>query len=122
MVLRRCAYGAARTEVSRRIGTLVVIAPCLMVSEVVVWVYCLGRGWGRVPWDLVRYFLRWETWRSIAAHRREVRSIRTTTDAAIVTQFAARIVFAEIDSPALRYFFNPLLWLYWAVARRLIVW
>ena len=105
-----------------RLGTIVVTAPCLIVSEVIVSLYFIARGWGRTTWKLLRYFLRWKTWRSIAARRQEIRALRTTKDTEIVGRFAADVMFAEVDSPAMRYLCNPLLRIYWAVAKRFIIW
>jgi GT2 family glycosyltransferase len=106
----------------QRLRTLLLIAPCLIVSESVLAVYCILRGWGGVVWNTMTYFLRPRTWRWIAARRREVRLLRQRRDADVVKHFAGTIVFAEIRNPLLRYLCNPLLWLYWAVVRRLILW
>ncbi len=105
-----------------KIGTILLTAPCLIAAQIVLAGYCLITRRGGVPWGVLRYFLRAETLRSIAARRRTIRSLRTVTDAAIVKRFGARVVFAEVDSPILRYVGNPLLWLYWRVARLFIVW
>jgi GT2 family glycosyltransferase len=105
-----------------RLGTILLTLPCLLVSELAVGLYFAAQGRGREVWALVRHFLRRQTWAVIAARRREVRRLRSRTDAEIVGRFAGRVVFAEINGPAMRYLLNPLLACYWAVARRLIVW
>ena len=105
-----------------RAGTLLLIAPCLLISELLVDLYLIGQGRGGVVWALARYFARGRTWRQIAARRREVRAIRRRRDADIVKGFAARIVFAEMDSAAMRYVFNPLLWMYWTLVKPWIRW
>jgi len=105
-----------------RPGTLLLIAPCLLVAELVLSLYLIAIGKGAIPWNLLRHFARAGTWRTIGAVRREVEALRVRRDAEIVTGFAGTIVFAEIDSPVLRYLINPLLRAYWALVRRGIRW
>ena len=105
-----------------RLGSLLLIAPCLIVSEVLLAGYFVVRGWGGTVWRLLKEFSRWRTWSAIADRRRVVQPMRIRSDAEILGRFAARVVFAEVDSPAMRYLLNPLLGAYWAIVRRLIRW
>ena len=105
-----------------RTASLLLIAPCLLVSELVVALYLIAQGHGRAVLDLLRYFVRGQTWREIRVRRREIRMIRQHRDAEIVRGFAGGIVFAEVDSPVMRGLINPLLRLYWALVRPLIRW
>ena len=105
-----------------RLGTLGLTAPCLLISEGLMSVYWLARGWGGVRLRILGHFLRPATWRVIRQRRRELRGLRTRRDADIVRHFSATISFSEIDHWLLRYVVNPLLSLYWAVAKRFIVW
>ena len=105
-----------------RPGTLLLSAPCLLVAELVLSGDFIAIGKVMIQWTLLRHFTRPATWRSIRVMRREVHRLRVRRDAQIVRSFAGTIVFAEIDSPVLRYLVNPLLSLYWAVMRRLIRW
>ena len=105
-----------------RVGTLLLIAPCLVIAEFVLSLYLIAIGKGATQWQLLRHFCRPTTWRAIHQTRREVRRLRVRRDADIVRQFAGQVVFAEIDSPLLRYVVNPLLQAYWAVVRQFIVW
>ncbi len=102
--------------------SVLVIAPCLAIAELALTVYYARRGWGRVRWDVVRYFLRASTWRWIAQRRRHIARLRAVDDAGIVAQFAGQIQFAEIDNRLFRRLLNPMLWLYWSLARHLIRW
>jgi GT2 family glycosyltransferase len=106
----------------QRLRTIALTAPCLIVSELVLAGYFIGRGWGKTVWELVRYFLRPDTWVAIRARRREIGRLRKRPDAAIVKRFAGTIVFPEIESPVMRYVVNPLLGLYWAVTKPFLVW
>jgi hypothetical protein len=105
-----------------RVPTLLLIAPCLVVSEAVVALYLVSRGWGAAVWGVLKDFLRRDTWRLIRARRRDVGGLRVRRDAEIVGGFAAEIVFREVDHPLLRYVANPLLRLYWMLAKRLLRW
>ena len=105
-----------------RWGTLLMTLPCLLVAEAVLAGYFLAQGWGRMQRRLWRSLWSPATWRLIAIHRRRTRRLRRRTDAEIVTRFASTIVVPELDHPLLRYVLNPLLWLYWAAAKRFIVW
>ena len=105
-----------------RLRSLLLIAPCLIVSEVLVAIYFVARGWGWTIWQLARYFADWRTWRAVAARRRALRPLRIRQDAEIVARFAADIVFAEVDGPAVRYLINPALRLYWGLIRPCIRW
>ena len=105
--------------------TLLALAPCLLVSEIFLFLFVLGRGRADIPVKLFLYFLRPGTWRWIAACRRQVGQIRRRSDRAIVGQFAGAL-FVSKAHPFLRALmnglFNPLLTLYWTLAKRLILW
>ena len=103
-------------------GTLLLIAPCLLVNECLLNSYLIVRGQGRMVWNVLTYFCRRSTWRIIVQRRREIRGLRQRRDMHVVQGFASRLVFAEIDSPVMRYVLNPLLAAYWALVRHLIVW
>lgn len=102
--------------------SLALLAPCLLVSQLVVALVFVAHGRGQIVWQVIRYFAASRTWATIHRRRMEVSAYRVRSDAEIVARFAATIKFAEIDHPILRYLMNPALRAYWAVARRLIVW
>ncbi len=105
-----------------KLPTLFLIAPPLFIAEGVLLLYFFTRGWGHTALRLVLYFLKPSTWSSIVQHRRQVGRLRRKRDAEIVRLFCGKIVFAEVNQPLLRYLFNPLLSIYWAIVKRLIVW
>ncbi len=103
-------------------GTLLLILPCLIPVGIGSTLYFALQGRGRAMRDLIGYFLRWKTWRSVWRERRKIQRLRTRKDADIVGGFAGFIVFAEIKNPFFNNVINPLLGFYWMVARRLIFW
>ena len=105
-----------------RWATMLLTLPCLLLAETVMSVYWCAKGRGMVRWQLLRYFARPATWRIIRQRRREIAALRQRRDADIVGRFAGGIRFAEVDHPVLRYVINPLLTVYWMLARSLIVW
>ena len=105
-----------------RLGTILLIIPCLAVSELVVGLYFIAQGRAQTVWALLRYFLRWETWTAIAARRRILGRLRVRKDAEIVKPFAGPVMFTAVDSLAMRCLVNPVLQLYWNAVKWLIVW
>jgi GT2 family glycosyltransferase len=102
--------------------TLLVLAPCLLVSQLLLCAYGLGVGWGGGVWRLLRHFSRPSTWRQLRLVRRQVQQLRVRSDAEIVRGFAGTIEFPDFGGFVLRCVLNPCLQAYWWVARRLIVW
>ena len=105
-----------------RPGTIALTAPCLVLAEAFLTVYFLFKGWGGTRMKLWRHFLSPRTWAKIRARRREIRRLRRRPDAEVMKHFTGAIVFSELRNPLLRGLCNPLMWLYWAIVRRLIVW
>ena len=105
-----------------KVGTLVVIAPCLIVAELILSAYFLTKGWGSVQIKLAKFLIRPSTWQAIRLRRQEIGRLRTRKDAEIVKTFAGHVAFPEINHPLLQYVGNPLLAAYWTLARLLIVW
>lgn len=105
-----------------KLRTILVTAPCWIMSELALSGYLVATGRIAVQWQVVTYFLRAGTWRKIQRQRRLVRTLRKRPDADIVRHFASQIVFPEINGFLLHHICNPLLGLYWTAARRLIRW
>jgi GT2 family glycosyltransferase len=105
-----------------KLRTIAVILPCLLLAEAAITACLVARGQGGVQWRLMKYFLRPATWRTIRERRRDIRRLRVRPDAEVVRRFAGAIAFPELNQPLLRYLVNPLLRLYWALARLCILW
>lgn len=103
-------------------GTLSLILPCLILVQTGSILYFTLKGRGPAMLQLLSHFLKKGTWRTILAERRENQRLRARTDSQVVRGFSGFIVFAEINSPIFRLLINPLLWAYWALVRRFILW
>lgn len=105
-----------------RLTTLALLAPALLVFEVLVLGYAFAHGWLWRRLAVYRFFMKQSTWRYLREKRRAVQSIRRVPDRAITAHLTARIEFAEVDSWLLRWLVNPLLEGYWRFARALLRW
>lgn len=102
--------------------TLLLIAPALVVMELAMWSYALAKGWSRVKARAFGYFFKFSTWKKIFKVRRQIKKIRKIKDREMVKNFSGRVDFQEIENPLLKYVGNPLMNIYWQVAKRLIFW
>ena len=103
-------------------GTILLILPALILVGIGSILYFSLAGHGGAMRNLIRYFVRWETWRSILERRQEIKKLRVKKDAEIVKRFSGFIVFAEIRNPFFNYLINPMLGLHWAIVRQFIFW
>ena len=101
--------------------TLALIAPLLILSQIFCAVYFCIRGHALAEWRLLSYFAKAGTWRYIRERRRQVRKLRRVQDSEVVKHFAGKIVFAEIKHPVLSWILNPVLRIYWKMAKQFIV-
>jgi GT2 family glycosyltransferase len=105
-----------------RVPTLLLLSPALALMELgQLWFtarHGLWRDWAKARGNLVRP--SW--WRNIDSRRKQVRRLRVISDHELMRDFSGRLNFSPIDSPLLRLIGNPLLNLYWRIARRLQAW
>lgn len=102
-----------------RAGTLLLILPALLLTELGVCLLALSQGWLRPKLagyvDVIRQLPR--TWHK----RRAIQRSRRLRDREMEPWLLGTIAFDEIDYPIVR-FGGAILSAYWAVVRRLIVW
>ena len=103
-------------------GTLLLIAPPLLLTQFLSGLYLVIGGFWREELRICAFFLKTETWRTIAATRREIRGLRVKKDRELVWHFSGRIIFSEIKNPVVKWLLNPILWTYWNIVKRLIFW
>ncbi|HET9491998.1 MAG TPA: glycosyltransferase family 2 protein [Methylomirabilota bacterium] len=105
-----------------RLSTLALLAPALLLFEVLMLGYAFTGGWLGRRLAVYRFFMRRSTWQYLRQKRRAVQSIRRVPDRAITVHWTARIEFPAVDSWLLRRVMNPLLRGYWLLARPLLRW
>jgi GT2 family glycosyltransferase len=105
-----------------RVSTLALLAPALLLFEILMLGYALAHGWLGRRLDVYRFFMRRSTWRYLREKRGAVQALRRVSDRAIATQLTARIEFPAVDSWLLRHVVNPVLEGYWVFARVLLRW
>ena len=102
--------------------TLVLLWPAFMLMEVGQFFYAATKGLFTEKvraWD---DFLRSENLKRMWRTRKEAQARRTISDAAFMGGFRGTVESPAVQSWALKYVGNPILGLYWAVARVLIFW
>lgn len=102
--------------------TLLLVAPALLLMELGQLVYALSIGKVGDKLRTYAFFLRPSHLASLRRKRRQAQQRRTVSDRAFLSRFAGTIEYEGVDHPLLRYVGNPVLGLYWAIARRLICW
>ena len=112
-----------------RLGTLVVLAPMLVVMELgqvlASVVEVLKGGKALTLKEKLRtyaYFLSLGNWRTIWQARRATQRLRRVPDRIIVQRCADVVLFQEFKNPLLTYVANPMTRAYWWVVRWCIVW
>ncbi|MCX8038527.1 MAG: glycosyltransferase family 2 protein [Candidatus Sumerlaeia bacterium] len=105
-----------------RLATLALIAPAFLAMEIITLAHSMRAGFWREALRAWAYFLRPETWRRIAARRREVQRRRRVGDRDVARHFTGKVVFVELRSRALKYVVNPLFNAYWQIVRRVLWW
>ncbi|MBI4812018.1 glycosyltransferase family 2 protein [Candidatus Falkowbacteria bacterium] len=105
-----------------RLPTLFLILPAAIFMEAGMLFYSLVGGWFKTKIKIYGYFLKRESWKRILKARKESAAIRKVGDNKIADDFSGRVLFQEISNPILKYFANPILDIYWRVAKRFIFW
>jgi len=97
---------------------LVVVAPVLVAAEVALVLVAWREGWLRQKLAGWAWCVRNADW--IRRHRRETQALRRTSDRELATMLTPVIDPGMLDVPALVVAMNPLMELYWSLARRLL--
>jgi len=103
-------------------ATLVLISPVLIVHEMFSVLLALKGGWYKDKIKVLSYFLKAENRAGVSRKRNLRQGSRQVKERQIVKRFTGRILFQDLSSPLIKYIANPILGLYWLVAKRLIFW
>ncbi|MFA6194739.1 MAG: glycosyltransferase family 2 protein [Patescibacteria group bacterium] len=101
-----------------RIFWLVVLP--LFFMDITMFFYALASGWFKEYLKIWGYFGRLSTYFKISAAKKEIKKISVVDFSEIARDFAGKIEFQEIANPLLKYIANPLMNLYWSLARKII--
>jgi GT2 family glycosyltransferase len=97
---------------------LALVAPVLVALELAVAVRALREGWLRQKFAGWAWCFRHVDW--IRRHRRETQALRRTSDRELAPMLTPVIDPGMMDVPTLVAAMNPLMRLYWSLARRLL--
>jgi GT2 family glycosyltransferase len=81
-------------------GTLILLGPLLVATELAIWLASLRGGWARQK--LLAYRSLWRRRAVIRQHRLEVQSSRLVSDARLLPHFAPVVDTPILDSPLMR--------------------
>lgn len=104
--------------------TLLVLLPMALIMEIGLLFFAIINGWWGIKMEVYKYWLSPKNWRLWLAKRKRVQSIRKVGDKELLRLAADKVIFEQkdIDNPLLKYIANPLMVVYWAVAKRIIFW
>jgi len=104
--------------------TLLLLLPIAGVLEAGLILFAWKKGWLREKLSAYEYWFDLKNIKLWLFKRQRIQAMRKVGDKALLSKAVSTVVFEEksIDNPLLRYIGNPLMAVYWWVARRLIFW
>ncbi len=105
-----------------KLGTLVLLAPFLLMLEVALFAFSVKGGWWKEKLRVYAALLNPSSWKHVAKKRRESALLRAVPDREIVRMFTGKIEHQETSNPVVDLIANPVLNTVWAVLKLLIVW
>ncbi|MDO8505390.1 MAG: glycosyltransferase family 2 protein [bacterium] len=105
-----------------KLPTLLLLAPAFFIMEVCVFFGSLVGGYAKPKLRSWGYFFKRSSWKKIGIERRKIQTLRTMSDRALMQDCTGKILFQEVMNPILKYIVNPILSMYWGVAKRIMWW
>lgn len=104
--------------------TLLVLLPMALIMELGLIFFSVISGWFKVRMSVYKYWLSLKHWQLWLAKRKRIQSIRKVSDRQILKLAVSKVIFEEkdINNPLLKYIANPLMTIYWAIAKIIIFW
>ncbi len=104
--------------------TLFLILPMMFALEFGLWLFAIKSGWGIERVRVYKYWLKFSNWKLWLAKRRVIQKNRKISDSDLLKTMVATVNFSEkaVESPALQYFGNPLMRIYYLFLRALVRW
>jgi len=103
-------------------NTLLLILPMLILLEVGILFFSFVNGFWKEKFKVYSWLINPVNWRYIKKRRVKIKHLRRVNDKDLAPYLSSRIEFQEVDNFFLKYLANPLMSLYWAVVRRIILW
>ena len=103
-------------------GTLLLIAPAMMVMELGTLFFSFQSGWWREKIRSWMFFVKISTWQYIFQRRRFVHSIRARSDRGMLQDMVGIVTAQETKSILMTYLVNPLLSVYFRVLKYIMLW
>lgn len=94
------------------VGTLVLMAPAMLVMELATFVFAVKSGWWREKLRSWAFFFKKSTWDYILERRRLIRSLRVKGDGEILRYTVGIVTAQEVRNPLVTYVMNPVFGLY----------
>ncbi len=105
-----------------RTGTLVFIAPPMIVMELGTLFFAFRSGWWKEKLRSWGFFWKRSTWKYIYDRRRFVRSIRTRSDREMLQNMVGVVVSQEVESKIMTRVVNPILSVYFLLLKSIVRW
>lgn len=105
-----------------KLATLLVFSPMFFLMELGQLIFALKNRTFITRLKVYSQFFQPVFWREIMAGRKFIKEIRKTKDKEILKYFVGEIKFQEIDNWLLKYIANPVMHLYFSLAKWVIWW
>lgn len=107
-----------------KVPTLLLLLPMALVLEVGLWIFAVRNGTSKARLQVLRYWCNPLHWIGWLTERRTIQKQRTVGDRVLLSYAVGGIRFQEksMEHPLLLYVGNPIMELYFALVRRLVIW
>lgn len=103
-------------------ASLLILSPVILLNELGSLILAWRGEWLKEKLAVWKYFLRLKSWKLISRKRRLRQQGRSQREREVVKRFTGKILFQDVMNPFVQYIANPLLNLYWQIAKILIIW
>ena len=108
-----------------RLPTLILLAPMLILLEIGLWFFAFRGGWWRKRLAVYEYWMETDHWKLWLKKRQRIQRTRRISDRMLLSTASPTIQFQEaaLENPILTYIGNPLMFVYyWVIVRGLVWW
>ncbi|HWQ99262.1 MAG TPA: glycosyltransferase family 2 protein [Candidatus Methylomirabilis sp.] len=105
-----------------RLGTILLTLPAMAAVEIATWIFSIKGGWVKEKGCATAWFFKPSTWVYLASTRRATQRLRRRSDREILKRFVSSIAYQDVESPFMLKVANPLMAVYFAILKLLVVW